>query len=405
MEAWHLRDGLVRRIALLILLFNLGVSACLGQSKTPSTIRAGSGLTHPILWQAVPVQPPGTTSVRVYFVTNRAVNAPGTKVSDYSDTLRSGSRTYGQCEVSVPIDRKVGEVRAPFYRRLFFSSDKGITVTSTKVMDRNSFFSDITGKIRSTKGKEALVFVHGFNTSFEDAIERTAQLAYDLKFEGAAISFTWPSYRLSWLQERSLAIPIDIVRRNVLGNSYNGAIENADLAVSQLKEFLSEVRKSTGATTVHLIAHSLGARVLANALFDLAQSGQAKGNTRFRQVILAAADINVDVFEQLARVFPTTAERVTLYVSSSDRVLKTSEVINDHPRAGEGGSQIVVVPSVDSIEASAVDTSMDGHSYYGENKTVIFDIFRLLRGGDPPDQRFGLEPRLATGGKYWIIRP
>ena len=352
------------------------------------------------------MQPPGTASVRVYFVTNRTVSAQGTKVSDYSDIRRSGSRTYGECDVSIPLDRRVGELRTPFFRRLLFSSEKGITVTSTRVMDRNSFFGDISGKIRNTKGKEALVFVHGFNTSFEEAVERTAQLAYDLKFEGAAISFTWPSYRLSWLQKLTLFVPLDVVQRTALGSSYNGAIENAGLAVSQLQEFLSEVRRSTGATTVHLIAHSLGARVLVNALYDLAQSEPYKGKTRFRQVILAAPDIDVDMFEGLARVFPTAADRVTLYASSSDRVLKTSEMINDHPRAGEGGNHIVIVPSVDSIEASAIDTSFEGHSYYAENRSLIFDIFGLLRHGDPPDGRVGLEARISADRKrYWIIRP
>src|SRR5579883_887290 len=407
MRLWHLTSqsyGVLRSSAVVLPILHLAVSSCLGQGIPFSARLSRPSLRHAALWQAVGLRPPGTASVRVYFVTNRAVSGSGANVSNYSDVLRSGSRTYGESEVSVPLDRRVGELKTPFFRRFFSGSQKDISVTSTRVMDRNSFFGGINRKLKSTNGKEVLVFVHGFNTSFEEALERTAQLSYDLKFEGATISFTWPSYRLSWVQEVTFAIPFDIVRRVALSSAYNGAIENADLAVSQLKEFLSEVRKSTGATTVHLIAHSLGARVLANALFDLAQSERSKGNIRFRQVILAAPDINVDVFEELARVFPTTADRVTLYASSADRVLRTSEIINDHPRAGEGGNRIVIVPSVDSIEATAVDTSFVGHSYYAESKSVIFDIFRLLRGGDPPDRRFGLEPRVLGGKRYWFMR-
>jgi esterase/lipase superfamily enzyme len=124
-----------------------------------------------------------------------------------------------------------------------------------------------------------------------------------------------------------------------------------------------------------------------------------------RQIILAAPDIDVELFKRLAESFRSKANRVTLYASSKDRALSMSRRIHDRPRAGETGAGIVVMPGIDTIDVSAVDTELDGHSYYGDNRSVISDIFQLLRHGFPPGERFGLVQVLAPSGRYWLFRP
>jgi esterase/lipase superfamily enzyme len=407
----HKRVIFVQRVAIVALISCLMSPSSIGQNliraggtqKVSKSV--GDAITGQIpLWQGVAIVPPGTASVTVFFATNRKVTGHGADVTDYSNNSRAGL-SYGACQVSIPRDRRFGDFQTPFVR-ILYNPAKHIVVTSTVVMTGTKFFFEMKTKLKNARGKEALVFVHGFNTSFEDSVRRTAQLAYDLKFEGAAISFSWPSYQLSWLQKVPMLVPSDTVKRAALGSSYNGAVENADLSVLTLTEFLDEVSKKTGANTIHIIAHSMGARVLTKALNNLKESPGQGARTRFRQIVLAAPDINVEIFEQLANVFRAVAERVTVYASATDEVLKVSKMVNDHPRAGEGGDQILVVPSADSIEASLVDTSLEGHSYFAENKSVLFDLFGLLRHGDPPDYRLGLEPTLTPANKrYWIIRP
>jgi esterase/lipase superfamily enzyme len=124
-----------------------------------------------------------------------------------------------------------------------------------------------------------------------------------------------------------------------------------------------------------------------------------------RQVILAAPDIDVEFFKRLAEGFRSKASRITLYASSSDKALAMSTEIHDHPRAGATGADIIVLPGIDTIDASAVDTEFDGHSYYGDNRSVVSDIFQLLRSGSPPGERFGLVQVLAPAGRYWQFRP
>lgn len=66
---------------------------------------------------------------------------------------------------------------------------------------------------------------------------------------------------------------------------------------------------------------------------------------------------------------------------------------------------MVVILGVDTIDASSVDTSFTGHSYYADSKSILFDLFNLLRHGKPPDERFGLLPREQNGLRYWEFRP
>lgn len=65
---------------------------------------------------------------------------------------------------------------------------------------------------------------------------------------------------------------------------------------------------------------------------------------------------------------------------------------------------MVVVQGIDTIDASNVDTSLLGHGYFGE-RTVLGDIFYLLKDGKGPDDRYGLEPRLRRNVRYWEFVP
>ena len=88
--------------------------------------------------------------------------------------------------------------------------------------------------------QEALVFIHGYNVSFENAVKRTAQIAYDLQFPGAPVCYSWPS-------------------RGGLAD-YTRDENQAEWTVVHLHTFLQELVQQSGAKSVHLIAHSMGNR-------------------------------------------------------------------------------------------------------------------------------------------------
>jgi esterase/lipase superfamily enzyme len=144
---------------------------------------------------------------------------------------------------------------------------------------------------------------------------------------------------------------------------------------------------------------------MLNALARMTNTERARAMGRIREIILAAPDIDRDVF--VRDIVPRIAgrrNRVTLYASGNDRALQASEQINKEPRAGDTRHGIVLGGGIDTIDASDVDTSLVGHAYYAENRTIMSDMFYLIQQGVPPGQRFGLETVTVAQGTYWRFK-
>jgi esterase/lipase superfamily enzyme len=124
-----------------------------------------------------------------------------------------------------------------------------------------------------------------------------------------------------------------------------------------------------------------------------------------RQIVFAAPDIDRDTFVALAEKFHGQAERLTLYGSSNDRAIQASKVVHRYPRAGGSGKEIALANGIDSIDSSAADTSLLGHSYFGDRRSILSDLFSLLRHAHPPDQRYGLASRNRANFRYWVYKP
>ncbi len=124
----------------------------------------------------------------------------------------------------------------------------------------------------------------------------------------------------------------------------------------------------------------------------------------FTHVFLAAPDIGVGVFKQLAATFPSAAKDVTLYASSRDEAIKASEKIHEADRVGDS-THICVVPKVDTIDATAVDTGLIGHAYFGDRRSILTDMFEVIQSGSPPGHRFGMHAENLQQLTYWVFNP
>jgi esterase/lipase superfamily enzyme len=308
---------------------------------------------------------------------------PGTHIGYGND--RSEVQV-GTCQVSIPKYHETGAVERPSILRLDFYEDprKHVVLLNVEQESPDEFYAAMKSKVQSSQQHEAFVFVHGYNVTFEDAARRTAQLAYDLKFDGAAAFFSWPSQ----------------------GGLLQYAVDETNVAwtVPHLKDFMVSVARQSGAKSVHLIAHSMGNRALTSAL--LAVAAEMKGeNPIFREVVLTAPDIDADVFKRdIAPAITHTANRVTLYASSNDEALALSKRLHGYPRAGDSGTELIVVDGVETIDVSNVDTSLLGHSYYGSNDTVLADLFYVLTEPKPAHERSWLEPVPIGQLVYWVFQ-
>ncbi len=297
-----------------------------------------------------------------------------------------GEMEMGTCDISIPKTHQVGEVERPSILKLEFQEDptKHVVIMDVTPESDEAFFTKLRTRVDDSPTKEAFVFVHGFNVTFEAAARRTAQLAYDLKFDGAPIFYSWPS------QGGLLQYTVDET--------------NVAWTVPHLKDFLIGVAERSGAKSVHLIAHSMGNRALTAALQSLTYEMKQRAEPMFRQVVLTAPDIDADIFRRdIAPAITQIADRVTLYASSNDEALVLSKQVHGYPRAGDSGEGMLVIPGIDTVDVTSVDTSLLGHSYYGSNHSVLEDLWDLLHESKPPAQRNWLRSAKIGQLVYWVF--
>ncbi|MEK6320120.1 MAG: alpha/beta fold hydrolase [Acidobacteriota bacterium] len=321
--------------------------------------------------------------VKVFYASDRNPLPNVESRPHYGIKRNYGDLSYGVCEVSIPRDHRLGHIERPAVWRLNRENPaKHVVILKVSLQRREAFFTELAGRVAGG-GKEALVFIHGYNVSFEQAAKRTAQLAYDLGFKGAPVFFSWPSMAMA--------------------SRYFADEATIEWVIPHLKQFLEELARWSGAEKVHLIAHSMGNRLLMNVLKAIASEGDSL--SPFREVIFAAPDVDFDVFGQVAPALVRDGRRLTLYASSEDRIVKVSTKVHRHQRAGQT-DPVVVLPGIDTIDVSALDTGLAGHSYYGDNKSVISDLIRLIRFGKPPAERCGIVFKYRSGaGQYYAFSP
>jgi esterase/lipase superfamily enzyme len=300
--------------------------------------------------------------------------------------------SYGVCEVSVPPaeNRQVGEVNRPVSVWVFEAPENPNKHFMLRRVDehenKDAFLKSLSAQLETTGTDAALLFIHGYNVSFEDAVFRTAQLTVDLKFPGVPVTFSWPSY----------ADPV----------KYTFDEQNAEVSIPALRELLTDLAAKSGAKRIHIIAHSMGNRVLAGALKNMDEHSREINKDVFREVVLAAPDIDSRVFKSqvLPHILANTGH-CTLYASSRDRALLISRYFHNYQRLGETDPDLIVTSGMDTIDASLVDTSLLGHSYIGDVQSIVSDLRELVVAGKRPTERLGLEMLNRSGLTYWSIKP
>jgi esterase/lipase superfamily enzyme len=331
----------------------------------------------------------GYATVRVFYGTNRARSGDARPAQFYGKGR--GDLDFGYVDVSIPETHRIGELetQARWTMMTYMAGDvtserRYVLLQKVAPLPRDQFVSALRGQVQAAAVKDVFIFVHGFNTSFEDASRRTAQLAYDLDFDGTPLMYSWPS------QASTTAYTVD---ESVV-----------DISGRRMAEFLETVMAQSGAARVHLIAHSMGNRTLLRALETyLAKRPPEQRHGLFGQIVFTAPDVDRDFFLDVMQGLEQSATRITLYASNNDLALKTSQKIHGAPRAGLAGTDIIALRGLDTIDMSSVQADMLGHNYYAADSGAIYDLFRLLWRGEPPPQRCGMSDRARRDAPVWLF--
>lgn len=337
---------------------------------------------------AVPAPAPAPTAaspdekfntVKVFYGTDR--NKTNEKsLNDYFGEVRSPV-SYGQIDISIPFNHKVGKIEAPSIWRLEFreNPEKHVSMLTLVEMDKATLFETVNKRLNDSGTNSAFIFFHGYNVTFSAAAKRTAQMAYDLKFPGIPFFYSWPSAgRVS---------------------AYTKDEGNIQWSEPHIKAFLNDVAKETDIENIYLIAHSMGNRGLTRALGTLITE-QPDLKSKFKEVILAAPDIDADVFKR--DILPKlTAQKlpITLYASADDKALIASKKVHGYSRAGDTGDSIIVAEGIETIDATGLDTGFLRHSYFSETQPMLKDIHALALQKLRAHQRELLEKVSDKG--YW----
>ncbi len=309
---------------------------------------------------------------RVWFATNRAYSAAAAGKRSFADKIGE-QLTCGRCIVNIPVDRHTkGNVESPSWWQLR-DPKKHFTIRGIEVLKKSSFADQLDDR-------DVLLFVHGFSNTFEGAIFRTAQIHHDLGFVGRPLAFCWPS----------------------LGklNEYEADQALADESVGALLELLvalcSRMDQQDGSAEegakIHIIAHSMGNRLLLQAMYRLARTESVHvGSRRFGQIILAAPDVGAIMFNNLVPYVVEAAGQTTYYYCSYDAALSVSREINRYEPVG---LMAYFDDGICTINANGVGTSfLSSHDYYASTREVLADIGLMVNRGLAPEQRM---PPLAA---------
>ena len=219
----------------------------------------------------------------------------------------------------------------------------------------------------SSSGKdEALIFVHGFDTSFKGSLYRVAQIVWDVGYNGVPVLFSWAS------------------NGNIADYIYDQ--QSALIARKSFLDVLN-ILQEQGIKKINILAHSMGSFVVLDAL----QSLSILPHKQVSELILAAPDVDIDYYRQVMPKITQISDARTLYASSNDRALKLSRKLANNPRAGDVvDGKPFCVSGVETIDVSAIGDELLGlnHDVYSSKRTAIDDIGLILRShAHPPDAR------------------
>lgn len=298
-----------------------------------------------------------TSQIDVLVVTNRK-NKKGKfscQKNAFNDELVKKVE-FGVCKINVPKNHNIGEIPQ-------IITDNGLIHKDFKILTEKPLTNDEFIKKIKDLNRRPLIFVHGFNVFFNEASVRAAQIAYDLKYQGPIILFSWPSGGDS----SSIAM---------INKTYKNNLDNVLASINQFSEFLTILKNNE--ITPNILVHSMGHVMVLNSLDLLANKYP---QTKFvNRLILNAPDFDQSRFNEIKDNLKNSAKKITIYCAKNDKAILASKILNKESRVGEC---IVIDPkkdkNIDLVDVTLVNDSLLGHSYYA-SREVLIDIFQDLIG-------------------------
>lgn len=318
----------------------------------------------------------GASRVSVLAATNR--RRATTDAGDMFSGERGDELSFAAVTVSIPPDgaRRAGQVQWP--GSVPGNPQRDFVTMSADYLDKRAFSAAISNAAKQSGRSRVLIFVHGFNNRFDDAVYRFAQIVHDSRAEGIPVLFTWPS------------------RGELRLAAYAYDRESANYSRDSLEQLLDTLAANPQVTEVNILAHSMGNWVTLEALRGKAIGGRGKIGSKIRNVFLVAPDVDVDVFRTQIQRMGNPRPRFALFVAQDDKALNLSQFIwGGSQRLGDINPEQPPYRDILAQESITVFdlTKMEGGNAHTRAFDDITKVVLMVR------EQLADEPVVTTGGR------
>jgi esterase/lipase superfamily enzyme len=337
---------------------------------------------------------------RFFFVTNRRLQDPEGAVEEGYGNERVPGLGFGRFDTEIEPSLGIGMLIDPtdWFR------DEEIRLHGVRTLAKDAFIEELREQVEASPYRSLLVNVNGFRERFPSALRKTAFLGHVLDIDTPLLVFDWPGDQGS------------------TPRGYRRALDVARESGKELAEALALIIREVRPERLWLVANSMGGEVVVSAFTLLMEETDlADLETEIEDVVLTAPDVSHEEFgRRFKDEINSLTSNLTVYVSSNDRALLMSRVLNRARRLGESTVDPsnpdqseearkafeLVEPGSDRVtlvDITPVNRTRNFHNFSLETPEFFDDLYLRLVNPETPRSRLQYPVRTPGGTEYWVL--
>jgi esterase/lipase superfamily enzyme len=340
---------------------------------------------------------------RFFYITNRAPGAGDGTLEDRFSNQREEKLRFGSYDVQIEPSLSLAVIFDP---SKWFRNEE-IDIREERELERAELVGQLREIIQESPHRSLLVIVHGYREQFPSALRKTAFVSHMLDINTPVLLFDWPGDQPGGPRA-----------------AYLRAVEVAEASGVELAQTLELIIREIQPERLWLVANSMGGQVVADAFHLLYEQGDlADAEPELEDVVLTAPDVGLDEFNnQFKQEISALTRHLTVYVSSNDRALLASRIVNRGMRCGESTldsrdinqEQLeeairlaeMIEPDSDLVtlvDVTPVNRTINFHNFYLESPEVYDDMFLRFVNPETPRTRPLYPIHSGEGTVYWVL--
>lgn len=339
-------------------------------------------------------------ATRYFFVTNRQKINDDEVLENRFGAQRSEELKFGLFDITIEPSVGLGMFINPSE---WFQNEE-IIVKNMEALQQEAFVEKVREQVDASPRRSLMIVIHGFRERFPSALRKTAFVGHILDINSPVMVFDWPGNQGSSLR------------------GYRSARNIATESGAELARTIELITRDVKPDNLWIIANSMGGQVVVHAFSQLYQNPEfADADIEIEDIVLTAPDVSHEEFDnQFKREITSMARNLTVYVSSNDRALVMSRLVNlGDSRRGEStlnpdmldeAARIVELVDPDSelvtlVDVTPVNRTRNFHNFSLETPEFFDDLFLRLTNERTPYTRSLYRLQTPDGENYWVLTP